>query len=148
MSAILLRKLSAVYTLHSSLELGSLRYSSECEEAPACGPGELALLQCRTCIFAGTRIGGGTSIYLGEPPLNPFASYIHDNSFDLIKNKCTMPKDFSNLTWLASHVKFASSQFTSLKLAFMFDYYHDKLNEIWGGGHGLPGSITYDTCVE
>ena len=27
MSAILLRKLSAVYTLHSSLELGSLRYS-------------------------------------------------------------------------------------------------------------------------
>ena len=45
MSAIPLRMLSAVYTLHSSLELGSLRYSSECEKVPACGPGELALLQ-------------------------------------------------------------------------------------------------------
>ena len=44
-----------MYTLHSSLELGSLRYSSECEKAPACGHGELALLQRHACIFSGTR---------------------------------------------------------------------------------------------
>ena len=33
MSANPLSKLSTVYTLHSSLELGSLRYSSECEKS-------------------------------------------------------------------------------------------------------------------
>ena len=36
----------------------------------------------------------------GGPPLTLFAPYIHDNSFE---NKCTIPKDFSNLTWLAAH---------------------------------------------
>ena len=50
------------------------------------------------CVFVDGRtvenhIGEGT-IYLQETPLTTFAPYIHDNSLNLIKNNCTIPKDF------------------------------------------------------
>ena len=58
-------RIRKVSTLHdSSLELGSLRYSSECEKAPACGSGELALLQRRACIFAGRYVCESWSVSL------------------------------------------------------------------------------------
>ena len=43
------------------------------------------------------NIGRGISIYLGGHPLTPtpFAQCIHDNSFDLIKNICTVQSGFS-----------------------------------------------------
>ena len=57
MSAIPLKKLSAVYTLHFLLELSSLVILVSVKKAPACEPGKLALLQRCACIFVhGTRV--------------------------------------------------------------------------------------------
>ena len=80
-------------------------------------------------------------IWGGHPQI-PFVPYIHDNSFDLIKNNCTTPKDFFkfNMSCMQAFQMILLNSLQAMlnlppvRVYVTIELAYDKLNEIRGKG--------------